>query len=63
MPRDTVDATQMPVEGWAATICLTAIRRNTADCTQGDDGAFAGGENGKSGHASRTVAEMAGVKQ
>jgi hypothetical protein len=30
---------------------------------QGDDGAFAVGENGKSGHASRTVAEMAGVKQ
>ena len=33
VPRETVDATQMPAEGCAATICLTAIRRNTTECT------------------------------
>ena len=32
VPRDTVDATQMPPAGLAATICRTAISRNTTEC-------------------------------
>ena len=34
VPLDTVDATQMPAAGLAATICLTAISRNTTECTR-----------------------------
>ncbi len=33
VPRDTVDATQRPAAGLAATICRTAISRNTTECT------------------------------
>jgi hypothetical protein len=34
VPRETVDGTQMPADGWAATICRTAIKRNTTECTK-----------------------------
>ncbi len=34
VPRDTVDATQMPAAKLAATICRTAISRNTTECTK-----------------------------
>ena len=33
VPRDTADATQMPAAGLAATICRSAISRNTTECT------------------------------
>ena len=48
--RDTVDPTQMPAAGLAATICRTAIRQNTTGMQQRDRGAFAVRENGKSAH-------------
>jgi len=32
VPRDTVEGIQMPAAGLAATICRTAIRRNTTEC-------------------------------
>jgi len=34
VPRETVDTTQMPATGLAATICRTAISRNTTECTR-----------------------------
>ena len=33
VPRDTEAATQTPAAGVAATICRTAISRNTTECT------------------------------
>ena len=57
VPRETVDGTQMPAAGLAATICRTAISRNTTECTKRDHGAFAVGENGKSAHVTITLAE------
>ncbi len=33
VPRETVDGSQMPAAGLAATICRTATSRNTMECT------------------------------
>jgi len=62
VPRDTVDGTQMPAAELAATICRTAISRNTTECASATTARLRLVRMENPSMLEHTVAEAAGMR-